>query len=193
MQLLGFLAAASSLTASLSSAEPLQSKIRMEVTAEQAPVAHPSVKYFVHVVADGDACDYPDNTLPMCANKNFVCRMEPGQEMFANAPSCLVYDPSDMEDNPFLIEETAVVPWGVCDPAAELSRKIGDAPVCKREFMCLCLHGAGESCVCAPPDAVDDANGAAKCGNTTAVCTEDKYCHYLQEGGMECGQKPYYS
>ncbi|KAL3661985.1 hypothetical protein V7S43_012792 [Phytophthora oleae] len=189
MHFLGFVAAASSLAASLSSAEPLNSNVQVKVSSSQLPTP----KNYVHVVADGDDCDYPDNTLPMCANKDFVCRMEPGQEMFATAPSCLAYDPENMQDNPFVIEETAVVPWGVCDPAAELNRKIGDPPVCKREFLCLCLHGAGESCVCAPPDAVDDANGAANCGNGTASCTEEKYCHYLQQGGLECGQKPYYS
>jgi hypothetical protein len=176
------------LTAALCLAEPLGSKVHVEVT--QAKPATPT--YYVHVVADGNDCEFSDNTLAMCANKAFVCRMAPGQEMFATAPSCIVYDPENMQDNPFLIEETAVSPWEVCDPAAVLARKIGDPPVCKREFECMCLHGAGESCICAPPDAVDNANGAAKCSNATA-CSDDKYCHYLQAGGMECGQKPYFS
>lgn len=193
MHLLGFLAMASGLTVAMSVAEPLQNKVHFELSDTQPPVAQLNVKYYVHVVADGEDCDYPDNTMAMCANKDFVCRMEPGQEMFATASSCLAYDPSNMQDNPFEIEETAMAPWGVCNPAAELSRKIGDPPVCKREFQCLCLHGASESCVCAPSDAVDDVNGAPKCRNRTTTCTEDKYCHYLQAGGIECGQKPYYS
>ncbi|EGZ19535.1 hypothetical protein PHYSODRAFT_312679 [Phytophthora sojae] len=193
MQLLRLVAIASSAAAALVLAEPLKGKIHLAVTDSQPPVAQPNVKYYAHVVADGDECDYPDMTMPMCANKDFVCRMEPGQEMFATAPSCLAYDPSNMQDNPFEIEETAVAPWGNCDPVAEMNRKMGDPPVCKREFQCLCLHGAGQNCVCAPADAVEDASGATKCGNATTTCTEDKYCHYLQEGGMECGQKPYFS
>ncbi|CEG49772.1 uncharacterized protein PHALS_07518 [Plasmopara halstedii] len=186
MQLLTLLSVASSLAAVNSAA------LGNEDDVKQMATHQPRVKYFVHVVADGDDCDYPDNSYPMCASKNFVCRMENGQEMYADAPSCLIYDPSTMRSNPFLIEETAVEPWGVCDPAAELKRKIGDSPICKREFMCLCLHGAEENCICAPPDAVDDANGAAHCVNSTA-CPEDKYCHYLLKGGVDCGQKPYFT
>ncbi|KAI9907500.1 hypothetical protein PsorP6_002996 [Peronosclerospora sorghi] len=55
--------------------------------------------------------------------------MKAGEEMAAVPPYCLLYNPSDMVDNPFEIEETAVVPWVVCNPAAELRRKIGDAPL----------------------------------------------------------------
>ncbi|TDH71400.1 hypothetical protein CCR75_007286 [Bremia lactucae] len=153
----------------------------------------PSIKYYVHVVADGEDCDYLDDVLPMCASKNFVCRMGPGHEMFAEAPSCIAYDPNNTADNPFLIEESASAPWGVCNPVAELKRRIGDPPVCKRDFTCQCLQGASSSCICAPPDAVDDVNGAARCENETLACAEDKYCHYLKEGGMECGQKPFNS
>ncbi|OWY99379.1 hypothetical protein PHMEG_00029620 [Phytophthora megakarya] len=185
MHLFNFITLASSLAVSLSNAYSMRG---MELNA----VAHPTVQYYVHVVANGEECDYPDKTLPMCANKNFVCRMKPGQEMYATAPSCLRYDPSNMQDNPYENEESAVAPWGKCNLTAERNRKNGDPPVCQRDFTCLCLHGGSENCICAPPDAVDDANGAAKCGSAMTTCTADKYCHYLENGGMECGQKPYY-
>ncbi|OWY96650.1 hypothetical protein PHMEG_00033032 [Phytophthora megakarya] len=189
MHLVSLLAFASSLTASCSNAEAIQG---LNLNATQPPVARLVVKNFVHVVADGDDCDFQGKTLPMCANKNFVCRMKPGQEMFAIAPSCLLYDPNNMQDNPYENEENSVAPWENCNPTAELKRKIRDPPICQRDFTCLCLHGAGKSCVCVPPDAVDDENGASQC-NGMSTCGEDEYCHYLREGGMECGQKPYYS
>ncbi|KAG7394856.1 hypothetical protein PHYBOEH_004592 [Phytophthora boehmeriae] len=156
--------------------------------------AQPVPQYFVRVVQDGDDCEALDSVLPMCVSKDFVCRMEAGQEMFASAPSCLVYDPSAMQDNPYQIEETAAAPWANCDPTAEMNRQIGDAPACKRDFQCLCLHGSSATCVCAPPDAVSDENGAATCGNSaTKGCDAGEYCHFLKEGGMECGLKPYFS
>ena len=155
-------------------------------------VAQPTVKYFVHVINDGDDCSYAEKTVPMCAKKDSVCRMPPGGEADANDPSCLAYNPSNMEDNPFEIEDSAVVPWGNCNPTAELKRKIGDPPVCKRDFQCRCLHGAGENFICAPADAVDDVHGALKCQNMTSACPTDKYCHYVEAGGAECGPKPYF-
>ncbi|OWY90256.1 hypothetical protein PHMEG_00041704, partial [Phytophthora megakarya] len=156
--LLNLVTLASNLAASCS-AEAIQG---LNLNATQPPVARLVVKNFVHVVADGDDCDFQGKTLPMCANKNFVCRMKPGQEMFAIAPSCLLYDPNNMQDNP-----NSVVPWEKCNLTAELNRKIRDPPICQRDFTCLCLYGAGKSCVCAPPDAVDDENGASQCTGVT--------------------------
>ena len=182
--------------AALSVIESLQVETVQSTMGLTPPsVAQPNVKYYVHVVRDGEGCSFAGPTVPMCANKDSVCRMAPGQDAFAKDPSCLTYDPSDMESNPFEIEDTAVAPWAACDAAAELHRTVGDPPVCKRNFQCLCLHGPGERCVCAPADAVDDVHGALTCDTTpsAAACPEDTYCRYLQAGGMGCGQRPYFS
>ncbi|KAG7392138.1 hypothetical protein PHYBOEH_006474 [Phytophthora boehmeriae] len=156
--------------------------------------SQPNVQYFVRVVQNGESCDPVDRVLSMCASKDFVCRMDAGKEMFATSPSCLAYDPSVMQDNPFEIEETSVNPWGTCDPNADKNRQAGSPPVCKRDFQCQCLQGSNANCICAPPDAVKEENGAIKCGRTDGKqCDGGQYCHYLQQGGMECGQKPYFS
>ncbi|CAI5727542.1 unnamed protein product [Hyaloperonospora brassicae] len=181
--------------AALSIVECLQrSAVQSTTGITPSSAAQPHIKYYVHVVRDGEGCSFAGPTVPMCANKDAVCRMPPGQNAFAKDPLCLPYDPSDMESNPFEIEDTAVAPWAACNAAAELHRTVGDPPVCKRNFQCLCLHGPGERCVCAPADAVGDVDGALTCDSTTsAACREDTYCRYLHAGGMGCGQRPYFT
>ena len=164
----------------------------LPLNTTQLPVAQRTVKYYAYVVSDGGDCSFFGNAMPMCASAKSVCRMAPGQEAFAMDPSCLAYDPSNMADNPYEIEETASAPWTGCTLTAELHRKMGDPPVCQREFQCQCLQGATGGCICAPADVVDDAHGALTCGGGGTSCPADEYCHYVQAGGQQCGKKPYF-
>lgn len=149
----------------------------------------------VRVVDDGAACDSSANEIAMCASRDFVCRMEVGKEMFAIAPSCLLYEPEQMRDSPFEDEADAAAPWGFCDPQAVPD--VNGPPTCQRQFQCEC--GRDNVCHCVPPDLVPDdervvdaSAGPLQCGGGPD-CADGEYCKYTTSGGQACGRKPYYS
>ncbi|RLN06886.1 hypothetical protein BBJ28_00002000 [Nothophytophthora sp. Chile5] len=171
--------------------EPFTNTLHVTVNA-QPPLAKPwSTRYFTRVVQNGESCETTDGVLAMCVSRDYVCRMEVGKEMYAIPPSCLPYDPDTQQDDAYALEEASIAPWGVCDPAVKL--KIDDAPICQREFQCLCLHGKDSDCQCVPPDAVADQDGGATCGESSRACGAGEYCQFGKTGGIGCGPKPYYA
>uniref|UniRef100_A0AAV1UI81 Uncharacterized protein n=1 Tax=Peronospora matthiolae TaxID=2874970 RepID=A0AAV1UI81_9STRA len=192
MHPLRFLVPVLSLAAALAIAEPLKTPSTLALNNAQRAADQPNVEYYAYVVEDEGFCSYFGTAMPMCGRKNFVCRMKPGEEAYSTEPSCLAYNTSNMEDNPYETEEKSIAPWETCTLTAELNWKIGAPPVCQRDFKCKCLQGVGGSCICAPADIVDDVHGALTCNGGTTTCPWNEYCHYLEKGGKECGKKPYF-
>lgn len=161
---------------------------------QEAAAAATSPMLFTRVVQDGESCGSSASEVPMCASRDYVCRMEVGKEMFANAPSCLLYEPDKMRDDPYAEETSSAAPWDFCDP-----QTAGVQPICQREFQCQCWE-TSTACQCVPPDIVPDdqreaegGDGALKCGENDGDCADGEYCKFTVSGEQQCGQKPYYS
>ncbi|KAJ0409047.1 hypothetical protein ATCC90586_000634 [Pythium insidiosum] len=156
---------------------------------EELPTDHKYEIRYTRLVSDHENCQHYGGKIAMCASRDFECRMEGNQAMFAKPPSCLPVDLSAVSTNPFQIN--GIPPWQPCD---ESKQQLG-FPLCQRQFDCRCRHGSSSLCFCVPPDSVTDSIGASECPKAAAstTCHSGDYCRWIAPDQQECAPKPYFA
>ncbi|GLD92200.1 hypothetical protein PINS_up000733 [Pythium insidiosum] len=158
---------------------------------EQLPTDHDYQIRYTRLVGDHQYCPHQGAVISMCASRDFECRMEGNQAMFAKPPSCLPVDLNAVSTNRY--EINAIPPWQPCD----LKEQRLGFPLCQRQFECRCRHGTSSLCFCVPPDSVTDSIGASECPDadkdSSTTCKSGDYCRWIEGNQHECAPKPYFA